>query len=348
MNKHYQNIADEVINTLSLKPLNGKSVLITGANGLIGSHMLSVLAEANKNLNLNLNVTASSRSQPAPWIKNIFMQPGFKFINIDLVNASLPWEGQSFDYVIHAATYGQPKKFLENPLQTMILNSKVTESLLELTAKTNGTFLFMSSSEIYGNPPIEFTPTQENYHGNVSPLDQRSPYTSSKRFGETLCKVYNDMKKVRARIARVSSVYGPGVNLIDDRVLNVFIRRAIEEKKLKLMDQGEQKRRWLYITDALVMFFYILLYSKELVYNVGGVDLRSVGELANYIGKEVGVPVVFPDKSTTAGHTVGAPTLIDIDTNLIRSEAKMEKLTTLEQGLKSCIAWTNDLLKGNV
>lgn len=345
MNKFYRDVAGKVLNQVSLESLRGANVLLTGANGLLGSHMLSVLAHANDELGLNIRATAVSRNSPVSWCESLFRAGSFKFEKLNLVGADLSsFHRGEYTHVIHAATYGQPKKFLENAKDTMLLNTAVTQGLLEVAEKTNGHFLFMSSSEIYGDAPKEAGPLREDYPGNVSPTDQRSPYTSSKRLGETWCKVYEDSKKVRARIARVSSAYGPGVYLNDDRVLNVFIRRAIESGELKMMDRGEQRRRWLYISDAVVMLFHILLHGKHLVYNVAGEDLRSIRELASYISQGLDVPLLMPEESGVAEHTKGAPNMIDIDIQRIKAEAGLTKLVPLSEGIQSCIQWNHELL----
>ncbi len=344
MHKSYLDVASGAHAQIDTTLLRQKSVLITGSNGLLGSHMMATLAWANAAQDLGVSVTCTSRSQPELWLKNMLEEAGFEFIQADLTKGLPDFGGRTFDFVIHAATYGQPKKFLERPLETMTLNSTVTEQLLKLTAQSHGTFLFMSSSEIYGHPTPEVFPVKEQYHGISSPLDQRAAYTSSKRFGETLCKIYDEQKLVRARVARVSSVYGPGAYLIDDRVLNVFIHRALKTGQLKLMDQGEQKRRWLYITDALVMLFYILTHGDEFVYNVSGDDLRSIADLATYVGEITGANVEFPFTAEHSGHTIGAPDLIDIDNGRIVREANMQELISLKEGLKACVAWFRDLL----
>lgn len=345
MNSYYQGIAKEVLGRVSLEPLRGQTVLVTGSNGLIGSHLISVIALANRLLNLRAQVTCLSRSEPAIWIREILEEAKFEFFRVDLAQSPIG-QLRSFDFVIHAATYGQPKKFLEDPLATMKLNSTVTLSLLELASRKSGNFLYMSSSEIYGDVVDPGSlPLKEEFHGTVSPLDKRAAYTSSKRFGETLCKIFDDKKLTRARVARISSIYGPGIYLKDDRVLNVFVLRALREGQIKMLDRGNQRRRWLYISDGLVMLFYILLYSKELVYNVGGTDLRSIAELAGLIARETGARVVPSQEGAALAHTFGAPTVIDMSIDRILKEAGMSDLLPLHEGLKPCIGWARQLLR---
>ncbi len=346
MNKYYAAIARSVLEKISLEPLRNKEILITGSNGLLGSHFVAAIALANKTQGLNAKVTGVSRGPLPLWLVEIFTEKKFQFIQKDLGKEKLPsFENSHFDFVIHAATYAQPKKFLQQPLETMRLNSTISMSLLELCARSKASFLFLSSSEVYGNPPQEMRPTLESYPGNASSLDPRAPYATSKRFTETLCKVYNDAGMARCCIARVAPTYGPGVSVSDDRVWNELIRRALTADSFRLLDNGQQQRRWLYISDAIIMLFHALLYSRELVYNVGGTDFRSIHELATYVSKNTKTTLQLPESDAMSSHALGAPAIVDVNSEKIRKEVGLSSLVNLEDGISSCVNWTRSLLE---
>lgn len=344
MNLFYLNVASQVKQRVSLEKLKGKRVLITGANGILGSHIAALLAYLNNEFSFDMKVLNVSRSAPASWLEDIFKTKGFAFREMDLGEEPVKFK-EDFDFIIHAATYGQPKKFIENAATTMCLNSTVTESLLRIAERSGATFLFMSTSEIYGNPSPEYCPTSELAPAVIHSSDIRASYNVSKVFSEVLCNLYNETGRVRARVARVSSVYGPGVRLNDDRVLYVFIKRALETGELRLMDQGMQRRKWCYITDAMVMFFHILLHSTSVIYNVCGSGIYSIAEIAQSIGSQLNKPVYFPDKESFQEHTKGSLNLIDLDNTKILKEAKMQKLIEPEQGIVDCIAWIKWLME---
>lgn len=346
MNSFYLQIATKVLSQVDLAPLRGRKVLITGTNGLLGSHMAAVMAYLNREFGYGLTVTCISRSAPPPWMTTVLRTEGFTFHQMNLGAEEFDLPGD-WDYVIHGATYGQPKKFIANAVETMRLNALVTENLLKSATRAKGSFLFMSTSEIYGNPPVEFNPTAENCPATILPGDPRASYTVAKVFGEVLCNLYNSSAMARARVARVSSVYGPGVHLNDDRVLNVFILRALRSGELRLMDAGEQKRKWLYISDGLTMLFYILLHAPSVTYNVSGSGLHSIGDLAHLIGRDVNVPVIFPQaKSSDDEHLKGALNVINLDNHKILHETKLADLVPLEDGVRATIGWLRYLEQG--
>ncbi len=131
-------------------------------------------------------------------------------------------------------------------------------------------FLFFSSSEIYGDPDPNFIPTPETYRGNVSSIGPRSCYDESKRLGETICMIYFNLYNIPVKIVRPFNIYGPGMLRDDYRVVPTFVTHALEGKPLPVHDKGNQTRTFCYITDGIVGFLKVLL-SKENgeVFNVG-------------------------------------------------------------------------------
>lgn len=346
MNPFYLRIATQTQKRVAFEKLNGKRVLITGANGILCSHLANMIAFLNREYGYDTKVLNISRSAPAKWLHETFQTPGFEYRQIDLGEEPLNLK-EDFDFIIHGATYGQPKKFIHNAAKTMCLNSSVTESLLKVAERNKATFLFMSTSELYGNPAPEHCPTSELAPAIINSLDVRSSYNVSKVFSEVLCNLYNESRSVRARVARVSSVYGPGVRLDDDRVLYVFIKRALETGELRLMDMGEQRRKWCYIADALVMFFHILLHSESVIYNVSGSDVLSIADIAKTIGTQLNVPVIFPKNIDVQDHVKGSLNLIDLDNSKILREASISNLTSANQGIAESICWMKWLLETN-
>jgi nucleoside-diphosphate-sugar epimerase len=109
--------------------------------------------------------------------------------------------------------------------------------------------LYVSSSEIYGNPSVH--PQSENYWGYTNSVGMRSPYVEAKRAGEALCRSFRLEKNLSIRVARLFNVYGPGFRADDSRVVPQFIQAAEAGDPLTIYGTGECTRSFCYVTDIV-------------------------------------------------------------------------------------------------
>lgn len=330
--KDLLNILEEV----NLNKLKDKVVLVTGSNGLIGSYIVRLLYLVNKNQNLNIRVIGISKNEPNDVLSEI-KDDNFTFYKKNLAEHFEIKE--KVDYVIHGATYAQPTKFLENKLETIKLNTSVTEKLLNICKKNNASFLFISSSEVYGQS--EKIPTPETYNGNSLPTDVRAPYSQSKRLGETICTVFKE-SGLDVKIVRIAYTYGPGISINDRRVLGNFLNKALTKKSIDMLDSGKQERTWLYISDCIVMLLNVMLNGKSLVYNVGGKDSVSIKGLAEIICEITGSELSVPEKDDV--FMAGAPDKVQLDISKLTDEFNIKKFVGLKEGLRRTIEWNKELM----
>lgn len=329
----------EYIEKIDLTPLRGKTVYITGANGLIGTYVIYMLHLANVIKNAGINIVAVSKSPPGSHLKDIF-KDRYTFYSADLIRPDCNCFEEKADYIIHGATYAQPKKFIQNYMETIHLNTTVTERLLKKAKNDGATLLFLSSSEVYGNPDEEHVPTGEDYPGLCSPVDVRAIYSESKRMGETLCFAYRNFEGVNAKIARISMTYGPGIGLKDERVLAHFLRQALYEKKITMLDDGSKIRTFCYIADCVLMLLYIMLYGKNFVYNVGGKDSISIRSLAEEIcmltGSTLSQEIAYKENLQ---NVKVSPKLVKLDITKVITEFSLPPFKPFREGLIRTIEW---------
>ena len=327
----------EYIEKADMTPLKNKTVYITGANGLIGTYLVYMLHLANVVKNIGVDIFAVSKSPPADRLQDIF-RDGYAFYPVDLNNPDSDVFGIKADYIIHGATYAQPKKFIGNYLDTIHLNTTVTEKLLNKAKQDNATFLYLSSSEVYGNPDESNIPTSEDYPGLCSPVDVRAVYSESKRMGETLCFAYRNFEGVNAKIARISMTYGPGIGLTDERVLAHFLRQALYEKRIVMLDDGSKIRTFCYIADCVLMLLYIMLYGKDFVYNVGGKDSISIRNLAEEIclltGSELSGDIAHRENLKDVKVS---PKMVRLDITKVLTEFPLPPFKPFREGLRRTI-----------
>lgn len=329
----------EYLPKIDLSPLRGKTVFLTGANGLIGTYLISLLDAANRVQGLGISIIAVSRHAPCDKLRDIF-RDRYEFRTLDLAAAGPEELSGKADFIIHAATYAQPEKFTQNYSETLHLNVHATEALLK-KAKTDGAkLLFLSSAEIYGSPDLAHIPTKEDFEGLCSPLCVRSIYAESKRLGETLCFVYRNFETVDAKIARVSMCYGPGVSVRDKRVLGQFLNQALTSGKITMLDDGSKERTFCYVADCVLMLLYVLLYGEDCVYNVGGGKRITIRQLAEEICLQTGSRLFVGSEELLSAPTIrSSPDCIELDTSKIRSEFSLPALKPLQEGLSRTIEW---------
>lgn len=324
----------QTISVPNFTQLKNKTILITGASGLIGSNLVAYLDFLSKKENLNLRIIAVHRSTLEKWMPK---STSIKYMQQDLTKSKLP-KNLRFQYLIHAATYAQPKKFLEYPEETVRLNINVLFDLLELAEKNQATFLYLSSAEVYGEVNKTHIPTNESYFGHVNTLADRAIYAESKRLAETICYLFS--KKINIKIARALIAYGPGVKYEDKRVISEFIKKAQEEKEIIMMDEGLAQRTFCFITDMVEMLLNIMLNGKEAVYNICGRDTTTIKDLAKLIADSNQAKFNYKFKEITVK---GTPLVLTLDHNRYLSEFKKKSFVPLNEGLITTSQWFRNI-----
>jgi UDP-glucuronate decarboxylase len=326
-----------IVERVGFSEIKGKSVLITGASGLVGHYLAAAF---------NLAARLGQRPSKVFLVTKNPLPDYFKFLTESLpvtllqgdLTEDLFLQGlPEVDFIIHGAGYGQPKKFMFDAVKTLKINTYSTFRLLE-KLNPSGKFLFISSSEIYSG--LAHPPYREDQVGLTNTNHPRSCYIEGKRSGEAIVNAYRS-RGIVAKSVRLSLAYGPGTKADDDRVLSNFIKRAVLEKQISLMDQGAAHRTYMYITDAAEFILDVLFRGKSDIYNVGGTSHTTIAELAKEVGKTLNVPVSFPE--STGGGLAGAPDDVFLDMSKASVEFGPRESVDLTQGLKRTIEWQKAL-----
>jgi nucleoside-diphosphate-sugar epimerase len=250
------------------------------------------------------------------------------------------------DYIIHAAGIASPAYYTKYPIETINVGTLGTRNMLELAReKKVQSFLFTSSSEVYGDPDDGHVPTPETYNGNVSITGPRACYDESKRLGETMCLTYWKVFNVPVKMVRPFNVYGPGIRPDDYRVLPNFIEHALRREPLPIHGTGGNTRSFCYINDAIEAFFKILFSEKNgEPFNVGNPSPEiSVKELAELVAKSMPYPVeIVHIDPPHAVYSSTDPKRRCPDISKLQSSFDFKPKYDLEEGLRRTIQWFSE------
>jgi len=283
-----------------LAQLSGKSVLVTGATGLIGAQVVKTLVRANEKQRLGIKVIAFVRSEEKA--KKTFGNSLYEEMDLVIgdINEPIEVEG-NVDFIIHGASATSSKYFVTNPVETIFTAIDGTKNVLELakSKKVSG-MVYMSSLEVYGVPQTENGYVRENDYGYIDILSTRSSYSEGKKMVECICASYADEYGVPVKIARLSQTFGPGVEYNDGRVFAEFARCALEKRDIVLHTPGRTLRTYLYTADAISAILTLLVKGENgKAYNVTNPDtdvtIKEMAELVCSILPESGISVVIDE-----------------------------------------------------
>jgi UDP-glucuronate decarboxylase len=263
--------------------IKGKTFLITGGSGFLGSWFSDVVIGFGGKVICIDNLSSGSKKN----IEHLMGNENFVFVEQDFLQFE---PKEKIDYIVHMASIATPPLYMKFPIETLDSNIIGTKKLLELAMreKVRG-FLFMSTSEIYGNPPDEQIPTKENFHGIVNSFGPRCMYDEGKRAAEAYCYSFYQKNNLPIRISRTFNTYGPRLDVESTsqygRALIKFVYQALKGNPITVYGDGKQTRSFCYITDQIEGLFKLLLTPgiDGEVFNIGNPNEFSIIELAKKI-----------------------------------------------------------------
>lgn len=271
----------------NLNKLSGKVVLISGANGFLPAYIVeSILFLQAKNIIENVKILALVRniSKAKLRFKDYLENKSLIFLEQD-VCIPLNYK-EKVNFIIHAASQASPKYYGTDPIGTLSANVIGTINMLEFAQKQSvESFLYFSSSEVYGVVDESQMPIKESNFGYLDPINVRSCYAESKRMGENICIAFMHQHHIPVKIVRPFHTYGPGMMLNDGRVYADFISDIVNNRNIVMKSDGLAQRAFCYLSDATIAFLLVLLKGEEgQPYNVGNPNCEiSIVNLAQLL-----------------------------------------------------------------
>lgn len=286
--------------------LKNKTVLITGAAGFIGSHLVDkclelgaiVIGVDNFITGRKINLKHLDENANFYLVEADVSQTSEEYLELALeqLQISRP-EAAKIDVLFHLASPASPPAYQNQPIATYLVNSLGTHNLLSFVQSqfAEARFVFASTSEVYGDPEVH--PQSESYWGHVNPNGLRSCYDESKRLGETICGVFRRLYQMDIRIARIFNTYGPRMRPDDGRILPNFINQALKKEPLTVYGDGKQTRSYCYVSDlvnGLIDLASIDNLAGETI-NLGNPDEYTVLQTALLVQKIINSEIAKGD-----------------------------------------------------
>ena len=328
-----------------ISQLEDKTVLVTGAAGLVCSAIIDVLIHYNETHARKIGIIAAGRNKENIDLRfsDYSHRDYFHFVRYDATSTSnqinLPC-----DYIIHGASNASPDSFTQEPVETMMSNIIGTKYLLDYAKNLSlKRMLYISSSEVYG---VNTTgqPLGENEYGYIDLLKIRSSYSMSKRAAETLCVSYCSEYEVDTVIVRPGHVYGPTARQADNRVSSSWVYDAAFGKNIIMKSDGSQIRSYCYCLDCVSAILTVLLQGEQgKAYNISNPQsIISIREMAEIIAHTAGVSIVkeFPEDSESK--SFNPMTNSSLDSTMLL-ELGWKGLYDAERGFKSTVEILKDM-----
>ncbi len=332
---------DELISRdIPFENLKGKTVLVTGATGMLAYYFTLTLMHLNREKNYGIKVLALVRSKNKAEAKfeGFLNDENFVILAQD-VCTPINYEGD-IHYIFHAAGAASPYFIKNDPTGIIAANTQGTVNILELAKRCNTeNVVYPSTREVYGKvDDVDFV--KESDMGTFDPLDARSCYPESKRMAETILKSYMVQFGVPFTVLRIAHSYGPGMIIGNDgRVMSDFITNAVNSEDIVMKSDGLAERAFCYVSDAVAAIFLVMLKGeKGEAYNLANetepMAIRDVAKLISALFPERNINVVYQESTDTSSYC-----------NYARKGLNTEKLEALgwkptvklKDGLKSTV-----------
>jgi UDP-glucose 4-epimerase len=252
-------------------------VLVTGAAGFIGSHLVDALLARGD----DVAIVDHLRRSPRPWLAEA-LRDGAQLHVADVRDLEMirgAFEVVRPEVVMHLAAQVDVRRSVADPAYDVQVNVAGTVSVLEAARRVQARrILFASTAAAYGNP--ESVPTSES-----APLAPLSPYGTSKAAAEWYLDQYARLHGLSTLSLRMANVYGPRQDPRGEAgVVAIFAGAAVAGREVTVFGDGRQTRDYVYVGDVVEAWLLAAHSDANGALNLSTGSEVSVIDLVNELG----------------------------------------------------------------
>ncbi|MBO7719462.1 MAG: dTDP-glucose 4,6-dehydratase [Methanosphaera sp.] len=253
--------------------------MITGGAGFIGSNFVHYIAEKYP----DYDITVLDKLTYAGDLENI-KSLDVEFIKGDIADPEAASKAmKDADYVVNFAAETHVDKSINDPQSFVKSDVLGTQNLLELVREYDvERYIQISTDEVYGS-------ILEGSFKETDNIDPSSPYSASKAGGDLLVNAYYKTYGIPVIITRSSNNFGP--RQFPEKLIPLFILKALHDEKLPVYGDGQNVRDWIYVEDNCAGVDTVLHKGKlGEVYNIGGGNEKNNMEITKLILEKLNKP----------------------------------------------------------
>lgn len=294
---------------LNWDAFRNRTVLVTGATGLVGSYAVRALAAINRLHGCGMHILAMVRSpEKARALYGPLLDRGDLSLLVGDVRNPIQCD-TPVHFIIHGASVTASKEMVTRPVETIATAIGGTQNILQFAADQKVTsMVYISSMEMYGSPDPNLDCVTEQDYGFVDVLNVRSCYPEGKRMCECLCAAYAKEYQLPVKIARLAQTFGAGVSPSETRVFAQFARSLIHGEDIVLHTEGKSYGNYCATCDCVRGLLTILLRGADgEAYNVvnesTNIQIRDMAQMiADQSGGAIQVRFDIPADALQYGY----------------------------------------------
>ena len=333
-----------------MKELEKKTVMVTGADGFVGSHLTEKLVESGANVHIFIRAVSSGELKNiGHLLRKVKIHRGNLLDPLSVRLALKSLKGTN-PIIFHLGAQAHVGESWQRPYETIMTNTIGTLNILQSIIDENIDIQMMDfagTSEEYGNLNLECKDLYDFKDGAIiftekSPLNPESPYAVSKVAGDFLCKNYFKAYGLPIVVTRMFNNYGPRQN--PRYVTGTIITQALSKENV-VLGNLETTRDFTYVLDGVNGHLHATLKGKPgQTYAYGfGSDI-SIGDWANMILKIGEVNGFWKNREVESEKSRFRPGNTDIsklgvDHSKIKSETGWNPQYSREEGILETIKW---------